>query len=120
MTSGYLGYDVVKYKTCSQQQYWDTGIEGIPSTTMWTRRCSERRGFARLAAMSSSETQLQYTAKVPGQFVECRSPGRIAVMTAFVDQRSAVHTQVKIDFVHDLAVAEKHRNSRWRRTGSDG
>ena len=58
---------------------------------MWTRRCSETRGFARLAAMPSSETQLQDTAKVPGHFVECRSPGRIAVMTAFVDRRLAPH-----------------------------
>ena len=33
VTSGYLVCDVVNYNTCSEQQHWDTGIDGIPSPT---------------------------------------------------------------------------------------
>ena len=44
----------------------------------------------------------------------------VASLTAFVDQWLATHIEAKIDFVHDLAIIDKHRDSSVRRTGSDG
>ena len=49
-----------------------------------------------------------------------RSRVLVAFLTAFVDQLMAAHTEAQIDFVHDLRVIDKYRNSSWRTTGSDG
>ena len=49
-----------------------------------------------------------------------RSRVLVAFLTAFVDQLLAAHTEAKIDFVHDLPVINKHSNSSWRTTFSDG